>query len=51
MGEPTGGPKDSTAPEIIPQKTFPQNENVNFSSDRISITFNEYINLKSQSIF
>jgi Bacterial Ig-like domain len=50
MGEPNGGTKDSTAPEVIPQKTFPANGNVNFGSDRISITFNEYINLKSQSV-
>jgi hypothetical protein len=50
MGEPTGGTKDSSAPEVIPQKTFPKNQNVNFKSDRIIINFNEYVNLKSQSV-
>lgn len=41
---PTGGPKDTTPPEII--RSVPENQSVNFSSDRVTITFSEFVNLK-----
>ncbi len=41
---PTGGPKDTTPPEII--RSVPENQSVNFSSDRVSLTFSEFVNLK-----
>lgn len=50
MGEPNGGLKDSAAPELISEKTFPKNQSVNFNDEKIVISFNEYIQLKSQSI-
>lgn len=41
---PTGGPKDTTPPEII--RSVPENQSVNFNSDRVTITFSEFVNLK-----
>lgn len=50
MAEPTGGDRDSTAPEIISERTTPQNGTVNFAGDHISIAFSEYFNVKTQQI-
>lgn len=50
MGEPTGGEKDNLAPEIIPEKTFPANGTVNFTGEKISISFDEYITVRSQQV-
>lgn len=41
---PTGGPKDTTPPTII--EAEPANQSVNFNSDRVTITFNEFVTLK-----
>ena len=41
---PSGGPKDETPPEII--KSTPPNNSVNFDSDRIILTFDEFVTLK-----
>lgn len=41
---PTGGPKDTTPPVII--RSEPPLNSINFSSDKIKITFNEFIQLK-----
>lgn len=41
---PSGGPKDTTPPEII--KEIPANQSVNFSSDRVILTFSEFVMLK-----
>lgn len=41
---PSGGPKDTTPPEII--KEIPANQSVNFSSDRVILTFSEFVILK-----
>jgi uncharacterized protein (DUF2141 family) len=43
-GTPQGGPKDETPPEI--EKSEPENFSVNFDSDEIKITFNEYVRIK-----
>lgn len=42
---PTGGPKDNNPPEII--ESTPANYSANFSDNKISVSFNEYIQLKS----
>lgn len=41
---PKGGPKDTTPPEVL--KSVPANNSVNFSDDRIILTFNEFVTLK-----
>lgn len=43
-GNPEGGPKDETPPEII--KTVPENYSTNFKGTEIKITFNEFIKIK-----
>lgn len=43
MGSLTGGPRDEDPPEVI--ESTPENYSVNFSGDKIEITFNEYIQL------
>ena len=43
-GSPTGGPKDEEPPEIL--RAFPDNYTVNFTNQKIEITFDEYIKLK-----
>jgi hypothetical protein len=45
VGSPTGGPKDEIPPKIVESK--PANYSTNFSSKRIEITFDEYIQLKN----
>lgn len=50
IGEPVGGDSDVLAPQIIPEKTAPINGTVNFSSSKITIEFDEYIQVKSQQI-
>lgn len=44
-GNPSGGEKDSTPPVI--RKTSPENFSVNFNSDEIVITFDEYVKIKN----
>ena len=50
MSEPNGGIKDSNAPEFLPAKTLPQNRSTNFKKNKIEIGFNEFIQVKSQSV-
>ncbi|HYG50245.1 MAG TPA: Ig-like domain-containing protein [Flavobacteriales bacterium] len=50
MGEPTGGERDDRAPETIQEKTFPANQSVNFNSDKVIITFSEYVQLKNPQV-
>jgi hypothetical protein len=45
VGSPTGGPKDITPPKIVESK--PGNYSTNFSSKRIEITFDEFVQLKN----
>jgi uncharacterized protein (DUF2141 family) len=47
QGTPTGGPKDSTPPEIVGE--IPENRSVNFRESKVFITFNEFIQLKDAS--
>lgn len=42
---PTGGPKDSTPPQVI--KAVPANHSVNFAGKRIELTFDEFITLEN----
>lgn len=42
-GNPGGGPKDNTPPEVL--KTEPPNRSANFNSKKITITFNEFVEL------
>lgn len=42
---PSGGPKDTTPPEII--KTYPENKSVNFSDNKIVLYFNEFVELNT----
>lgn len=42
---PTGGPKDETPPQQV--ESIPPNYTTNFSSDRFTITFDEFINLQN----
>ena len=44
---PSGGPKDETPPEVI--KSVPLNNSVNFASDRIILTFDEFVTLKEMN--
>ncbi len=46
IGSPTGGPKDSLAPNIL--AVTPELNTTNFKSDRIYIAFDEYVQLKDQ---
>jgi len=46
-GSPTGGPKDTTPPEII--KSEPANQSVNFSGDKVVLTLSEFVTLKDIS--
>ena len=48
---PSGGPRDSIPPMLL--LADPPDSSVNFSGDRITLTFNEYIDLKniSENIF
>src|SRR5690349_8447478 len=42
---PTGGPKDTAPPKVL--KCFPENRSINFSTDKVSISFDEFIQLKN----
>lgn len=44
---PTGGPKDTTPPEII--RSIPLNQSVNFTGDRVIMTFSEFVTLKDMN--
>ena len=44
-GRPSGGPKDSTAPEII--RSSPENFTTNFKETEITIYFDEYVKIKN----
>jgi hypothetical protein len=44
---PTGGPKDTTPPEII--RSIPSNQSVNFTGDRVIMTFSEFVTLKDMN--
>jgi len=44
---PSGGPKDITPPKVV--KTEPVNGSANFNSNKIRITFNEYVVLEDQA--
>ncbi|HPW65533.1 MAG TPA: Ig-like domain-containing protein [Salinivirgaceae bacterium] len=44
---PTGGPKDTYAPEV--KKANPKPNSLHFDSKKISITFNEFLSLKDAS--
>ena len=44
---PTGGEKDTQPPQIIPEKTVPQNRSVNFTGKNILITFDEFVKLNN----
>jgi hypothetical protein len=41
---PTGGPKDTTPPVVL--KSVPANQSVNFSSEKVVLTFSEFVTLK-----
>lgn len=43
QGAPTGGPKDEAPPVVL--KTVPENYSTNFSSRKILITFDEYLDM------
>lgn len=47
QGAPTGGPKDTTPPEIVSE--IPENRSVNFRETKVFITLNEFIQLKDAS--
>lgn len=44
IGAPTGGPRDTTAPKLI--KAFPSNEALHFSANKITLHFDEFIDVK-----
>ena len=44
IGSPTGGPKDTAAPVLI--KAIPSNNQTNFSGNKITLTFDEYVDLQ-----
>ena len=44
IGMPTGGPKDSIAPKLV--SSSPKLYSTNVTSNKITLTFNEYIDLK-----
>lgn len=41
QGSPSGGPRDTTPPEVV--RSIPMNGTTNFSGKTITITFNEYV--------
>lgn len=43
-GIPTGGPKDETPPQVL--RTAPENNSIKFKQKRITIQFNEFVQLK-----
>jgi hypothetical protein len=43
QGAPTGGPKDETPPVVL--KTVPPNYSTNFGASKITITFDEYLDM------
>jgi hypothetical protein len=45
VGSPSGGPKDETPPKVV--ESIPKNKAVNIKTDRIEITFDEFIALKN----
>jgi len=45
----SGGDRDLFAPEIIAEKSFPQNGELNFKGSEISLKFNEFIKLNKAS--
>ena len=45
---PSGGQKDTEPPKIV--TTYPPNKSVNFNGQKITIEFNEYIQIKSSNI-
>jgi len=44
IGSPTGGPKDTSAPVLI--KAMPLNNQTNFSGNKITLSFDEYVDLQ-----
>ena len=44
IGSPTGGPKDSLPPQLV--RAMPALKTTNFNSNRITLTFNEYVDVK-----
>ncbi len=44
IGAPTGGPQDTSAPILI--RSVPENKKLNFAGNKISLTFNEYVELQ-----
>ncbi len=47
QGQPSGGPKDTTPPEVL--ETIPPNQNTNFIGDKITFTFDEYMQIQDAS--
>lgn len=47
VGVLSGGDKDETAPQLIVEKTVPANEIINFSGNKIEMTFDEFIQLNN----
>lgn len=47
IGSPSGGPKDTTAPVLV--KSVPSVNTTMFNNDKISLTFDEYIELQDLS--
>jgi len=45
VGSPTGGKKDTIPPRFV--KSIPEMRQTNFNGDRVTITFDEYIDLKN----
>jgi uncharacterized protein (DUF2141 family) len=43
IGAPTGGPKDTIAPNLV--NASPSNRSVNFKGNRITLTYDEYVQL------
>lgn len=44
IGSPTGGPRDSVAPVLV--KAIPNDKTINFLGNKITLNFNEYIELQ-----
>jgi len=44
ISAPTGGPKDTTAPKLV--KALPELNKINFTENKITLTFNEFIELQ-----
>jgi uncharacterized protein (DUF2141 family) len=42
-----GGPKDTRAPHLVEEKTFPKNRTVLFSSQKINLYFDEFFSLNN----